>query len=68
MGHFKIIDNGMVRNDCNNGQGKCCGYCQYLTRKEGQWEACSESCLNDRRELGDFHCYQCEHKQPWMKK
>ena len=63
MANF-TINNETIHNNCENGQGKCCGQCQYLTRREGQWEACSESCFS----LVDFHCYQCGHKQPWMKK
>ena len=68
MANFTITNNETIHNSCDNGQGKCCGHCQYLSKREGQWEACSESCLSDKQKLGDFHCYQCEHKQPWMKK
>lgn len=68
MANFTITNNETIHNNCgDNGQGKCCGTCQYLTERKGQWKACNESCIADKQKLGDFHCYQCEHRQPWMK-
>lgn len=68
MANFTITNNKTIHNNCDNGQGKCCGYCQYLSKREGQWEACSESCIADKQKLGNFSCYQCKHKQHWVKK
>lgn len=65
MANF-YINNNEIGNNCNNGQGKCCGVCQYVSRKEGQWEACSDSCF-DNSEIKEFSCIQCKHKADWVK-
>ena len=58
------IENGTIQNNCDGG--KCCAKCQYISKKQGQWEECSESCITDKYKLGDYKCTQCKHKPDYI--
>ena len=60
------IENGRIHNKCSdNRQGSCCAKCQYVVRKQGQWEACSDSCF-DNSIIKEFSCTQCKHKPDYI--
>ena len=63
--NFQINNNEIV-NHCDNGKGKCCMMCQYLTDANNkEWLACSDSCIiND--EVNKFSCTQCKHKPNYI--
>ena len=57
------IENGTIHNNCDGG--KCCAKCQYVSKKQGQWEACSDSCF-DNSIIKEFGCTQCKHKPDYI--
>ena len=59
------INNETIHNNCNNGQGNCCAICQYVSKKAGQWESCSDSCF-DNTVIKQFKCTQCKHKPSYI--
>ena len=64
--NFKI-DNKTIHNNCDNGKGKCCMLCDYISDDVNKkWKACSESCIK-QKDITEFSCTKCGHKPEYIK-
>lgn len=63
--NFEIV-NGHMRNRCHKEQGTCCMHCKYVRDSkpgEGQWLACSDSCITHKDITGKISCMNCAHTE-----
>ena len=59
--NFKIINN-IIYNNCDGG--KCCLNCKYKTSDpNGNYKACSDSCMRCKEIFNIYSCKNCKHNK-----